>query len=94
MENINNKVNQKFIDLFNEGYYLRPQKFSNCIVVQLTKDLNPINCSAHRKTAMEVNINTAKKLAKIWGFKIKNEVSYFGKSEPVQKGMKREFFYN
>lgn len=96
MENlrIDNQVKQYFINLRNEGFYFQPQKFDNCIVVQLTKDLNPVGkeCTAERKVIFEMNLTTAKQAAKIFGFKIRKEQEYFGKADPVASGMKRSFY--
>lgn len=88
---IDNKVRSKYNGLLKSGYYLRPQKFDNCTIVQLTKDLHPTGeASAHRTIFCEVNITTAKQLSVLFGFKISKATSYFGKAEPVETGMKRQ----
>jgi hypothetical protein len=91
-QRIDNKVKRFYNSLLKDGYYLRPEKYENCTLVQLTKDLPPVNCSAARKTVYEFNLTTAKQLSEMFGFKFKNETSYFGKAEPVKTGMKRGFF--
>ena len=80
---IDNKVKAKYKRLFNEGFYLRPCVFDNCIEYQLVKDINPVNCRAYRKFHGVVNYHTAMMLKKYWGFVIRNKVLYFGKGEPV-----------
>lgn len=92
---IDNKVKAMYINLLKDGYYLRPQKFDNCTIVQLTKDLHPTGeATASRKIFCEVNITTAKNLSEYFGFKISKCESYFGKAEPIETGLKRQFIFN
>lgn len=88
---IDNKVKAYYNSLLKEGYYLRPEKFTNTTIVSLTKDLHPVNCSRSRKTILEVNMTTAKQLIKMFGFKMVKPVEYFGKAEPIKNGMKRQY---
>jgi len=56
---IDTKVKAMYNNLLKDGYYLRPQKFDNCTVVQLTKDLHPTGeAKAQRVIFCELNGTT------------------------------------
>lgn len=86
---ISNKTLQWYINLFKEGYYLQPEKYSNCTIVTMTKDMGP----GRRKTVFEINLQTAKQISKMFGFVIRKEKSYFGKAEAIPGGIKRTFHF-
>jgi len=87
---IDNKAKARWAKLFKLGYYIRPQKYNNCTVYVICKDLNPVNCRASRTIHGEVNKATAQMLRNIFGFVIRKEVLYFGNAEPVQSLMIRQ----
>ena len=84
LREIDNRVKARYQRLFNDGYYLQPCIFDNCIEYHLVKDINPVNCSAYRKMFGVVNYRTALMLRKYFGFVIKNSKEYFGKGDPVE----------
>ena len=82
---INNRVKQRYFNLYKTGYYLKPCIFDNCTVYNLCKDLNPAsNCNAQRRLYAEMNYFTALMLKEYFGFIIKSETKYFGKGNPVE----------
>ena len=91
MKNLfSNKVKAMYNNLLKSGYYFQPQKFENCTIVLLCKDLNPENCTSRKTVFCEVNLFTAKLLSDIFGFKIRKEKLYFGKAEPIENYLKRQ----
>jgi len=89
---INNKVKSMYNRLLKDGYYLKPKKFKNCTIVQLTKDFSNYNGrSIIRFIFCELNITTAKKLSNLFGFKIKNGEECFGIAVPIKNDYKRQY---
>ena len=82
-KDFSNKVKAQYIKLLKNGYYLRPCKYRNTTIYEITKDLNPVNCLAYRTTYGEVNKVTASYLKKVFGFVVKNGCEYFNKAESI-----------
>lgn len=87
---VDNKVKQKYINLVKDGFYIRPCKYENTTIYEITKD-SGINL---RSVYGEVNKNTAKTLSLLFGFIHKNETEYYGKATPVSNYHIRKTYYN
>ena len=86
---LTSQVKEKYNNLLNKGYYMRPEIYSNTTIYQLCKDL-PIEGIelAHRTIWATFNKRTGNKIAEIFGFIIKGETEYFGTGPIIPDGMK------
>lgn len=84
---ISNKARQHYLNLLKDGYYLLPKKFENCTIVYLTKDIHSNDLKPTRKVMYKMNLLTANKFVKMFGFKMNKTVNYFGYESPISNNI-------
>lgn len=83
---ISNKIKQRYINLFKEGYFFKVKKFNNGSVFSLVKQFDASNNEAVAifRIEFETNEKTAKFMQKMFGFSIHKPINYFGNAEIVK----------